>query len=444
MENEVKTISMREVNRLALPAILSGIAEPVIALIDTAFIGHLGTEALGGIGIGSSLFVLFVWVLTQVKTAVSAIVSRHYGAGTLNDVRSLIPQVLYSVVLLGLIVFLLTDYFSIQLLQLYSAQGEVLNQADKYFSIRSIGFPIALCTFTIFGIFRGLQNTLWAMYISIGGGLLNVILDILLIYGVEGVIPPLYIEGAAWASLMAQCAMLIAACIILIKKTPFNLIAKLPFHGEFRNVLSLSSGFIVRTLALNLSFFLANRFATGYGNAYIAAHTIAVNIWLFSSYFIDGYANAGNALSGRLLGSGNTKVLYRMAMRLMKLSIGIGAVLSLIYLCLYPWIGQVFSNDPEVIALFESIFWIVLLAQPINAIAFSLDGIFKGLGDARYLMVTLLWASFAGFVPILFIGDALSWKLYGIWAAFMVFMAIRGGSLLWKLRRVYGSSDERG
>ena len=444
MENEVKTISMREVNRLALPAILSGIAEPVIALIDTAFIGHLGTEALGGIGIGSSLFVLFVWVLTQVKTAISAIVSRHYGAGTLNDIRSLIPQVLYSVILLGLIVFLLTDYFSIQLLQLYSAQGEVLDQADKYFSIRSIGFPIALCTFTIFGIFRGLQNTLWAMYISIGGGLLNVILDILLIYGVEGVIPPLYIEGAAWASLMAQCAMLIASCIILIKKTSFSLIAKLPFHGEFRNVLSLSSGFIVRTLALNLTFFLANRFATGYGNAYIAAHTIAVNIWLFSSYFIDGYANAGNALSGRLLGSGNTKELYRMAMRLMKLSIGIGAVLSLIYLCLYPWIGQVFSDDPTVISLFESIFWIVVLAQPINAIAFSLDGIFKGLGDARYLMVTLLWASFAGFVPILFLGDALSWEIYGIWAAFMVFMAIRGGSLLWKLRRVYGSSDERG
>ncbi len=83
---------MKEVNRLALPAILSGIAEPIIALVDTAFIGHIGTVALGGIGLGSSLFLLFVWVLTQTKTAISAIVSRHYGAGTLESIKGFVTE----------------------------------------------------------------------------------------------------------------------------------------------------------------------------------------------------------------------------------------------------------------------------------------------------------------------------------------------------------------
>lgn len=430
-------ISMSEVNRLALPAILAGISEPVIALIDTAFIGQLGTVELGGIGIGSSLFVLFVWVLTQTKTAISAIVSRHYGARSLDSIRGLVPQALIFVFLLGVLVSFLTSIFSVPLLELYSAKGEILSKADSYFSIRSLGFPLVLSTFTIFGIFRGMQNTSWAMFISIGAALINVLLDVLLIFGVEGYIPAMGIEGAAWASLIAQASMLCAAATILILKTPFRLNRLEAFHPEFRNMLGLSSGFIIRTMALNITFFLANRYATGYGDEYIAAHTIAVNIWLFSSYFIDGYANAGNAIAGRLLGSGDTSELFRIAKKLVGISMFIGALLSLSYLLMYPWMGSFFSDDSAVILLFNSIFWMVIIAQPLNAIAFSLDGVFKGLSRARFLMNTLLIASFMGFLPLLFIGDHLGWKLYGIWAAFILFMAIRGGTLIWEFRRKY-------
>jgi putative MATE family efflux protein len=409
----------------------------VIALVDTAFIGHIGTEALGGIGIGSSLFLLFVWVLTQTKTAISAIVSRHYGAGTLGNIRELVPQALLFVLLLGITVAFLTNHFSIPLLKLYSAQGEVLEQADKYISIRSLGLHLVLCTFTIYGVFRGMQNTSWAMMISIGAALLNVLLDALLIFGVDGWISPMGIEGAAWASLAAQGAMLISAVIVLLVKTPFRLRVFGGAHFELKTMLGLSSGFIVRTMALNLTFFLANRYATGYGDEYIAAHTIAVNIWLFSSYFIDGYANAGNALAGRLLGSGDTTELYRIGMKLMKISIGIGVLLSLFYTSLYGWMGSFFSEDMIVINLFNSIFWMVIIAQPLNAIAFSFDGVFKGLGRARYLMITLLTASFLGFIPLLILGDSFGWELYGIWTAFILFMAIRAASLIWDFQKRY-------
>jgi putative MATE family efflux protein len=430
-------ISMKEVNRLALPAIAAGIAEPIIALIDTAFIGHIGTAALGGIGIGSSLFLLFVWVLTQTKTAISAIVSRHYGAGTLESIRALIPQALMTVFLTGILVWFCTDFFSVFLLELYSAKGEVLNYADAYFSIRCIGFPIVLLTFTIFGVFRGMQNTSWAMMISIGAALVNAILDYLLIFGVDDVIPAMGIEGAAWASLIAQILMLFAAVYMLLKHTPFKLRTFGELHPEYRNLLGLSSGFIVRTLALNLTFFLANRYATVYGDAQLAAHTIAMNIWLFSAYFIDGYSNAGNALAGRLLGSGDTKELYRIGMKLMALSIGIGSLLSVAYLLSYPWMGSFFSKDPVVIGVFGSMFWMVIISQPLNAIAFSFDGVFKGLGNAKYLMYTLLAATFLGFIPMLLLADAMSWGLKGIWSAMIIFMAVRAASLLWKFKKVY-------
>lgn len=431
-------IGIKEINRLALPAIAAGIAEPIIALVDTAFIGHIGTAALGGIGIGSSLFVLFVWMLTQTKTAISAIVSQHYGAGTLESVRSLIPQTLLTVFLIGLAVFGLTDFFSEPLLRLYSAKGAVLSEADRYFSIRCIGYPAVLVTFTIFGIFRGVQNTAWAMIISITGALVNLLLDILLINGYGDLVPAMGIEGAAWASVTAQVVMLSMSLAFLLVNTPFSLKLEKVVHPDFYKLLGLSGGFIIRVMALNVTFFLANRYATGYGEEYIAAHTIAVNIWLFSSYFIDGYANAGNALAGRLIGEKDERSLYQVAMRLLRISVFIGGLLALVYLLLYPFMGGFFSDDEVVIGLFNSIFWIVLLAQPVNAVAFSFDGIFKGLGRARYLMSTLLIASFVGFVPLLLIGDALDWRLYGIWAGFTLFMAIRGGTLWWKLKREFG------
>ena len=267
------------------------------------------------------------------------------------------------------------------------------------------------------------------MYISISGALLNTVLDVLLIFGVEGLIPSLGIEGAAWASFIAQCLMCLLAIVFLLKKTSFDLKLSLPFHKEFSSMIGLSSGFIIRTLALNLTFFLANRYATSYGPEYIAAHTIAINIWLFSSYFIDGYANAGNALAGRLIGAGAKDELFNVGSRLLKISIAIGAALSLCYLLLYPWLGSFFSKDPAVIDLFNAMFWMVILAQPLNSIAFSLDGIFKGLGRAKLLMNTLLIAAFLGFMPLLFLSDHMGWALFGIWSALIFFMAIRGATL---------------
>lgn len=432
---------MREVNRLAAPAILSGIAEPVIALVDSAFIGHLSTTSLAGIGLGSSLFLLFVWVLTQTKTAVSAIVSQHYGAGRLDSLDKLIPQALCTVLLLGILCMLLTRQFSTELLTLYQAKGQVLVEADSYFNIRCLGFPLVLCTYTIFGIFRGLQNTIWAMYISIGAGVLNAILDPLFIFGWSDIIPAMGIAGAAWASLIAQALMLVSAVFLLLRKTRFSIIPSKGLHPLWKKLLGLSSGFILRTMALNLTFFLAIRYATGLGDAHAAAHTIAVNIWLFSSYFIDGYANAGNALAGRLSGMQDSRGLYSVSKRLLGLSIGIGTALGLVYLLIYPFIGGFFSDDPEVIRLFDHIFWMVIIAQPLNAIAFSLDGIFKGLGEARYLMYTLIAASFFGFLPALYIGHRMSLGLQAVWWAFIVFMAIRGVSLWVRLEHMYGKKS---
>ena len=132
----------------------------------------------------------------------------------------------------------------------------------------------------------------------------------------------------------------------------------------------MSYDLFIRTILLNLTFYLAIRFATSYGPEYFAAHTIAINIWLFSSFFIDGYAHAGNAISGALKGSNNGAFIYPLGIRVAKISFWIGSGLALVYLISYPIMGHVFSTDSAVVEKFNAIFWLLCISQPINAIAF--------------------------------------------------------------------------
>ena len=186
-----------------------------------------------------------------------------------------------------------------------------------------------------------------------------------------------------------------------------------------------------------MALYLANSFATKYGDNYIAAQTIAFQIWLFFAFFIDGYSSVGNIVSGKLLGEQNFKKLWKLSIKLSKYSIIVAFILVIICSIFYFQIGKLFSKDQQVLVSFYSIFWIVLLMQPINAIAFVFDGIFKGLAEAATLRNLLIVATFFGFLPVLLIGDFFELKLYAIWIAFSVWMFIRASVLVVKFRRKY-------
>ena len=427
---KVNKEAFNSINALALLAIVAGITEPIISLVDTAIVGSLGEISLAGVGIGGSFYLLLVWVLSQTKSAISSLVAKAYGADKLEESKLLIPQSLALIFGTGLLFFVGASYFSTNIFDLYGAKGELHSTASAYFSIRSMGLPLALTTFGIFGVFRGMQNTTWAMYISISGGIINLILDIILVLGIEGVVPAYGIEGAAWASFAAQLIMFISAIIILLRKTPFNLKLGDRIHPDLKHMGTMSLNLFVRTIALNVAYFLSNRFATMYGTSQIAAHTIAMNIWLFSAFFIDGYANAGNALSGKLIGAKRYKDLYQLGKDITLIAFVIGSLLGLCYASGYSFIGTVFSQEPTTLASFGLIFFLVIISQPLNGLAFGMDGIFKGLGYMKLLRNTLVLSTFLGFVPAIYLFDYLGFGLSGIWYAFLLWMVLRAGILL--------------
>ena len=433
-------IGFKSINKLAIPALIAGIAEPLLSITDTAIIGNINenaTESLAAVGIVGAFISMLIWVFGQIRSAISSIISQYLGANKLDEVKTLPAQAIAIVILGSLFVLAISYPFATQIFQFYNASGEVLAYCITYFKIRIFGFPFSLFIFAVFGIFRGLQNTYYPMIIALIGALLNIILDIIFVYGIKDLIPAMNIEGAAYASVVAQITMAVIALILLVKKTPISLKIELKFHKEVARLLGMIGNLFVRTIALNIALYFATTFATGYGNEYIAAYTIGINIWLLGAFMIDGYSSAGNILAGKLLGAKEYKTLVELSTKLFKYGLITGTIIALLGFVFYDFIGQLFTKDPAVLEQFYNVFWIVLLSQPISAITFIFDGMFKGMGKMKYLRNLLILSTGLVFIPVLFVFDYYGLKLTAIWIAFTLWIIARGIPLVFKFRSTF-------
>jgi putative MATE family efflux protein len=433
-------ISFKRINQLAMPALIAGIAEPLISITDTAVVGNIdvnATESLGAVAIVGSFLSMLIWVFAQIRSAISSIVSQYLGANKLTEVKSLPAQAILIVVSLSLVIIAITYPFAEYIFKTYGATHTILSYAIDYYEIRILGLPFTLFVFAIFGTFRGLQNTLYPMIIALIGMVLNIVFDIILVYGIPEWITPMGIEGAAYASVISQIAMAITAAVLLLKKTPIRLRLELPFNKEIPRLIKMVFDLFLRTVALNAALIFAVYRATSYGTDALAAYGIGIQIWFFGAFFIDGYSSAGNILSGRLLGAKQYNTLLKLGNRLLIYGISTGIVLAAVGFLLYKPIGSIFIKEQGVLDRFYEVFWIVLIMQPLCAITFIFDGMFKGMGITAFLRNLLLFATFVVFIPSLLFFDWLDLKLYGIWYAFALWIIARGLPLVIKFRQKF-------
>ena len=438
-------IKLKQINKLAIPALISGISEPILSLTDAAIIGNMdlnATESLAAVGIVTTFLSMLIWVLGQTRSAISSIVSQYLGADKLGEIKNLPAQAIFLITSLSVIIILATYPFASQIFKLYNASDLILNYSIVYYQIRVFGFPFTLFTIAVFGTFRGLQNTFYPMIIAIAGSVSNIILDIALVYGIEGIIPALHIEGAAYASVIAQIIMAGLSVYYLLIKTDIPLLVRFPFNPEIKSFALMIVNLFIRTIALNVALYFGTSFATKYGPTYIAAYTIAINLWFLGAFLIDGYASAGNILSGKLYGAKEYKSLIDLSNKLIKYGILIGLTIAIIGGLLYFPIGSVFTDDQNVLNEFYNIFWTVLAMQPLCALAFIFDGVFKGLGKMQYLRNVLLFSTLLVFIPVIIATDNLGYKLYGIFTAFTLWIIARGLPLIIKFRKTFRTLAE--
>jgi len=434
------SIRFKNIHKLAIPALIAGIAEPLLSITDTAIIGNIdanAVESLAAVGIVGAFISMLVWVFGQVRSAISSIVSQYVGANKLEEINDL-PAQATAIILVGSLLVLAISYpFATAIFKFYNASGLVLEYAVDYFKIRIFGFPFSLFVFAIFGTFRGLQNTYYPMMIAITGAMLNVVLDLAFVYGIDGYIDPMHIKGAAYASVISQITMAVIAAFLLVKKTSISLKIRLPFNKEIKRMLGMISNLFIRTIALNIALYFGTSYAAGYGKEYMAAYTIGLNIWFLGAFMIDGYSSAGNILSGKLLGAKDYKTLLALSTKLTKYAFLMGVFLTVVGLLFYDFIGTIFTKETAVLEQFYGSFWVILAMQPICAITFIFDGMYKGMGEMKILRNLLILSTGLVFIPVLFLFDALDYKLHAIWIAFTCWIVVRGFPLIVLFRRKF-------
>ena len=437
MTNSVK---ISDIQKLAIPALISGIAEPILSITDTIIVGNMdenATISLGAVGIVGSFISMLIWVFGQTRSVIASIIAQALGQKKLKEVKDLPAQGIMIIIFSCFLIILLTYFNSEGLFKFYNASGNLLKFCVEYFNIRVWGLPFTLLTIGIFGIFRGLQNTYYPMIIAIVGTILNIVLDIILVYGVEGFINPMFIQGAAYASLIAQISMAFLAVILLYKKTNIKLVVKFPFNPKIKSFMQMFGNLVIRTASLNVTLYFCNAFATKYGDEFIAAYTIAINLWFLVAFIIDGYSSAGTILSGKLYGEKSYGVLMKFGNDLTKIGVKIGIIMCIIGFIFYYPLGRIFNNDPVVLQEFYNIFWIVLAMLPLCSIAFIFDGLYKGLGWMKDLRNVLLFSTFIIFVPFVILFDHYELGLHGIFYAFTLWILSRSIPLIIKFRKTF-------
>ena len=416
----------REIVRLAVPAFGALVAEPLYILADTAVVGHLGTDQLGGLAVASSVLLTLYAMFIFLAYGTTAAVSRLLGAGDEREAAHQAVQSLWLALFIGLGLMVVGYVTSGPVVDALGAEGAVRTNALVFLQVSLLGIPAMLVVLAGTGYLRGLQDTTTPLVLAIGTAVLNLVLELVLIYGFD--------FGIGASALSTVVAQVVAATVYVrrVAGAARHLGADLaPHPASLRRLVVVARDLLIRTAALRAALMTATAVATRIGTVDLAAHQIAFELWTFLAFVLDAVAIAGQAIVGRALGAGNGEDARRAGRRMIEWGVGLGCSLGLLLLLLRPLLPHLFTDDEQVIALAQFLLVWVAILQPLNAIAFVLDGVLIGAGDMRFLAWAMLGAAVV-FVPAALVVNALDLGIGYLWASIALLMATRAATLLWR------------
>lgn len=426
---------LKDILRLAIPAMLAIASEPIFLLADTAMIGRLGVEPLAARAIGSSLIGGIYWIFAFLIFGTTTLVGYHRGTGETDVCGEICVHAIFLAVVGGAAVAVLGILFAPNLYQWMGAGPDVLREGATYFRIRIAGTPFSFLLFACVGFLRGIQDTRTPMLIAFATNGLNAVLDYLLIYGALG-LPALGLKGAAVAMLVSQ---IVAGtlCLGLVFFSPYTSQYRLNrWRFDLRRLVALSRigrDLAIRTGALRFSLVFATATVARMGTAVLSSHEIALQLFLLSSDTTDGIAVAGQTLAAKHLGEHRPDRAYRMGKILLLCGCVAGLLFGAAYFLLKPSLIAFFTRSPEVVEILGvAIFVLLALFQPLNGIVFASDGFLLGAHDTRYLMWAMLIGALGIFVPIAWLSLHLGWGLLGVWIGLSLLMTWRLATNLYR------------
>lgn len=421
----------KQILRLALPSILANITIPLVGLVDTAIVGHLSdATAIGGIAIGTMLFDLLYWNFGFLRVGSSGQTAQAYGRQDWDSCAAYLRHYVGIALKAALAIWLIQWVFVTGVLMVVPCSAEVAAFAKQYFFIRVWAAPATLSLMALKGWFIGMQDTVSTMMTDITVNVVNIAASYLL-----AVHTPVGLMGVAYGTLIAQyTGLLLCVGILLVKYRKFLR----PKNKIQVSTLRQNLDLFIRSLCFMVVYVGFTSLASRYGDEELAVASILMKLMMFFSFFVDGFAHAGEALVGRFIGARERENVRQVVRLLWVWSMGVGLLFTAVF-----WVAddaclRLLTNDKDVLELAQRYsIWLILMPLA-STPAFMWDGIYVGAMASRAIRNAMIAAA-VGFVAV-YAALFRFWDINALYLAYLTHLIARSIYLTFKWRNVYDTS----
>lgn len=425
-----------------MPAIVSNITVPLLGLCDTAISGHLGSEVyLAAIGVGSIMLNVIVGLLVFLRMGTTGLTATAFGAGNDGMVSKVFTRAFLLGLGLGVVLVVLRVPIMDLMLTIISPDAEVRRYAESYFTVRVWGMPAMFAVMSVSGWFVGMQSTVAPMAVAIIMNVLNIALSYLLVFHTQ-----VGFAGVAWGTAVSNWIGLVVALVWAMRfrkgKRLFGNLRDVLKGGGMGKFFSVNSNLFLRSACIMCVSLGVTSAGARMGALTLAVNVVMMQFFTFFSYFMDGFAFSGEALTGRWYGAGNKDMLQKSVRALLRWTLGVALLFTLLYAVGQgPVTSLLTDNDSVREGVGSMRLW--LWALPLVSVwAFIYDGFFVGVTDTNKMMVATLVASIVFFI-VAFLrmeGGRVVMTVLGnnaLWGAFLSYLFLRGGILavIWKYKK---------
>lgn len=400
---------------------MTNITVPLLGLVDTAIVGHMGSAAyIGAIAVGSMIFNLLYWLFGFLRMGTSGMTAQARGRRDLSEAASILARSMKVALVVAALILLLQWPVREGMLWLIGPTDDVRPLATTYFNIVVWGAPAMLCLYALSGWFIGMQNTRIPMFVSIMQNVVNILASLMFVYGFG-----MKVEGVALGTVIAQYAGFLIAIWFLWRY--YRKLFKIHTKGQTLcvNLFSTNRDIFLRTLclvAVNLYFTSAG---ARQGATILAVNTLLMQLYLLFSYVMDGFAFAGEALGGRYWGAKDMEAYKDVVRRLF----GWGAMMTILFTAIYVVGGTPFlrllTDEPQVVEASQTYVWWAYLIPAAGVAAFIWDGLFIGTTKTRGMLISSATATLLFFVTATVTMNLMG--NHGLWLSMILYLATRGG-----------------
>lgn len=423
----------KRVLKLAAPSILANITVPLVGMVDLAIAGRLGDAAsIGGIAIATMLFDLLYWNMGFLRVGTGGFAAQAYGRRDFKDAFRILVQAVGTALLSALVIWVIQLAFLESAFLIIDCTTEVESLARKYFFIRIWAAPATLSLFAFKGWFIGMQNTISPMVVDVSVNLLNLVLSVVFAIGLGMGIP-----GIALGTLLAQYTGLIIAIALLVvyyrKLFRYIHIKESLKLKQMKEFFVLNGNLFLRSFSLLLVYSGFTSIAARYGDNLLAVSTIMMKLMLLYSYFIDGFAYAGEALTGRFIGAKDLKSLKRAIAVLFRWTLIVAAISTIAYALADEFLFRLMTNNQEVLASAAEYLPWLLIVPLLSCTAFILDGIFIGATASKAIRDTMLLSAASFFITFYSLENIMG--LQALYLAYMMHLVVRTVMMSFLMKR---------